>query len=99
MKYIVRLNPRALNPITRKIIADRLWEVEQCEIMGSDGHLKSESVKWHGADVRIDQTPIRMLFQIPTDGAPWQHVCFGVCLRGMDDVIEIKTRPQDASGN
>lgn len=94
MKYIIRLNPKALNPLTRKIIADRLWEVEQC--LTKD----SESVKWHCADVRIDKTPIRELFQIPAEGSePWQHTCYGVCLRGMDDVVEIRTRPADASGN
>ena len=92
MRYIVRLNPKAFNPLTRKIIADRLWEVEQCATRDS------EAVKWHCADVRIDATPIRELFTIPTEGT-WEHTAFGVCLRGMDDVIEIRTRPADASGN
>lgn len=94
MKYIVRLNPKAFNPLTRKIIAERLWEVEQCSTRDS------EAVKWHCADVRINSTPIRELFKIPAAGEePWQHICFGVCLRGMDDVVEIRTRPADASGN
>lgn len=94
MKYIVRLNPKAFNPLTRKIIAERLWEVEQCATRDS------EVVKWHCADVRIDKTPIRELFRIPESGTePWSHECFGICVRGMDDVIEIKTGPCDASGN
>lgn len=94
MKYIIRLNPKAYNPLTRKIIAECLWEVEQC------GNRDSELVKWHCADVRINATPIRELFTLPEPGAgAWQHTCFGVCMRGMDDVIEIRTRPEDASGN
>jgi hypothetical protein len=94
VKYTLRLNPKAFNPITRKIIPERLWEVEQCATRDSD------KVIWHCADIRVDGTPIRQMFSLPAAGiAPWEHICFGICVRGYDDVIELKTGPHDASGN
>lgn len=100
MKYIIRLNPRAFNPLTRKVISSRLWEVEQCESRGRDGRVDSELVIWHCADVRIDKTPIRELYQLPKDGEkPWQMECFGVCVRGQDNAIVIITGASDVSGN
>lgn len=100
MKYIIRLNPKALNPITRKIIADKVWEVEQCESRGRDGGIDSHKVIWHCADVRVNATPIRELFQMVKEGEkPWSVEYFGICVRGADDAIEIKTGAHDASGN
>ena len=94
MRYIIRLNPRAFNPITRKVIAARLWEVEQC------GNRDSEKVIWHCADVRVDKQHVRELFQLPKEGEqPWQHECFGICVRGQDNAIEIHTGAADVSGN
>lgn len=94
MKYILRLNPKAYNPVTRKVIAERLWEVEQCATRDSD------KVIWHCADIRVDGIPIRELFILPEAGSqPWEKECFGICTRGYDDVIELKTGPADASGN
>ena len=94
MKYLVRLNPRAINPITRKIIASRLWEIEQCATKDS------EKVIWHGQDVRIDATPIRELFTVPKEGEPpWQGEYYGICVRGQDNAVEIRTGPADVSGN
>lgn len=94
MKYIVRINPGAYNPLTRKVRADRLWEIEQCKTKDS------AAVKWHCADVRIDQTPINQLFNLPKPGEkPWEFECFGICVRGQDNAIEIKTGRHDASGN
>jgi hypothetical protein len=85
MKYLVRLNPKALNPLTGKIIPGRLWEVEQC------ADKDSEKVIWHCADVRVDATPIRELFQL-LPGIPWEGAYFGICIRGQDDVVEIHTK-------
>ena len=94
MKYIIRLNPRAFNPLTHKLNVSRQWEVEQ--VASRD----SERVIWHCRDVRVDQTPIRELFKLPTVGSPpWDMTCFGVCVRGADDALEIKTSKADASGN
>jgi hypothetical protein len=95
MKYIVRLNPKAFNPVTKRVIPERLWEVEQ--VANKD----SEKVIWHCADIRIDQTPIRELFSLtPSEGkATWEYECFGICVRGQDNAIEIKTGRSDVSGN
>jgi hypothetical protein len=58
MDYIIRLNPRAMNPLTKRIDERRLWEVEQCEWSGRSGNRDSEKVIWHFADVKINETPI-----------------------------------------
>lgn len=93
MKYLVRLNKRAFNPLTREVDAKRVWEIEQCATPDS------AKVIWHCEDIRIDKTPIRELFQLPTDGTSWEIKVFGICVRGQDNVVEIHTGPQDASGN
>ena len=94
MKYIIRINPRAYNPVTNKVIAERLWEIEQ--VANKD----SEKVVWHCADIRVDDTPIRELFKLAGEGEkPWQHECFGICVRGQDNAIEIHTGAADVSGN
>jgi hypothetical protein len=94
VRYLVRLNPRAFNPVTRKVIAERLWEIEQCSTKDSG------SIIWHCADVRIDATPIRDLYVLPKDGEkPWEIERFGICVRGQDNAIEIHTGAHDASGN
>ena len=100
MRYIIRLNPRAFNLLTRKVSADRLWEIEQCEKRGGDGRIDSEAVIWHCADIRIDKKHIREFFKLPQPGEkPWQYECFGVCVRGQDNAIEIRTGASNASGN
>lgn len=95
MRYRVRINPKAFNPLTNKVIPGRLWEIEQC------ASKDSERVIWHCADIRIDSVPIRELFQPPTkkEDLPWEGDYFGICVRGQDDVIEIRTGFHDASGN
>lgn len=94
MKYIVRLNPKAFNPITQRVIATRLWEIEQC------GNRDSDRVIWHAADVRINEQHVRELFQMPKEGEkPWQIECFGTCARGQDNAVVIRTGAPDASGN
>lgn len=94
MRYTIRLNPRAFNPVTRKVNADRLWEIEQC------ANRDSEKVIWHCAEIRVDGVPMRTLYTLPTDGEkPWEAEYYGVCVRGQDNAIEIKTGRQDASGN
>jgi hypothetical protein len=94
MRYQIRLNPKAFNPLTLQVIAKRLWEVEQV------GNRDSEPVIWHCADVRIDDQHVRELFQMPKPGEPpWQIERYGTCARGQDDAIVIVTGPADASGN
>ena len=94
MKYIVRLNPRAFNPVTRKVIESRLWEIEQC------ADKDSEKVIWHCADVRIDAKPIREFYALPKPGeTAWQQEFFGICVRGQDNAIEIHTGRHDVSGH
>jgi hypothetical protein len=100
MTYIIRLNPRAINPLTHKVIPSRLWEIEQCESTGRSGRMDSEKVIWHAADVRIDGRPIHTIFTLPAPGGePWSTTCHGIVVRGYDDAIEIKTGVHDASGN
>lgn len=104
MRYVVRLNPKAINPLTHKLTLSRLWEVEQCESTGrlwASGTPDSERVIWHAADVRIDDKPIRELFTLPALGStePWKIECHGIAVRGQDNAIEIHTGAHDASGN
>lgn len=94
MKYLIRLNPKAFNQLTRKVMADRLWEIEQVATRDS------EAVIWHCADIRVDGKPIREMFQLPKPGEKsWQFECFGICVRGQDNAVELKTGRADASGN
>ena len=94
MKYIVRLNPRAVDPLTRKVIPERLWEVEQC------ANKDSEKVRWHCAEVRVDDKMIQTLFTLPgKEEKPWEAEFFGICVRGQDNAVEIKTGAHDVSGN
>jgi hypothetical protein len=87
MKYLVRINPRALNPITKKIDASRVWEVEQAGTKDS-----RETVKWHCGDVRIDDMSIARLFKFPKQGEPPTELTFyGICTRAQDDAILIST--------
>lgn len=98
MQYKIRLNKRAFNPVTGKVIASRLWEIEQCSFIGGSGRLDSEKVIWHCADVRIDGMPIRDFFTLPKEGdPPWEIERFGICVRGQDNAVEILTTPQDVS--
>jgi len=87
MRYFVRLNPRAFNPLTKQVNESRMWEIEQC------ADKDSEKVIWHAQDVRVDKTPIRELFHLVPD-KPWEGEYIGVCFRGQDNVIEIHTREQ-----
>lgn len=94
MKYIVRINPGAYSFLTRKLDVNRVWEVEQCK------NQDSAEVRWHCADVRIDNTPVNQLYKLPKPGEPpWEYECYGICVRGQDNAIEIKTGKHDASGN
>lgn len=97
MKYIVRLNPKAAyyNPLTGKteIKVDRIWEVEQ--VADKD----SEKVIWHCANVRINNISANQFFVVPKVGEPpWEFTAHGICVRGQDNAIEIKTGRHDASG-
>ena len=92
MKYIVRINPRAINPLTRKVVANRVWEVEQ--VADKD----SEKVIWHCAAIRVDKVPIWELYRAPHEGEkPWEAEYFGICIRGQDNVVDILTRGHDGN--
>jgi hypothetical protein len=94
VKYIVRLNPKAWNPITQKVDQKRLWEVEQCATRDS------EKVMWHDGVVRIDGEPIGKFFKAPKPGEkPWQFECHGICVRSQDNAFDILTSRSDVSGN
>lgn len=84
----MRLNPRAFNPLTHKLIPSRVWEVEQC------ANRDSEKVIWHCADVRINGIPIRRIFTAVKDKV-FEVTCDGICVRGADDAIEIVERKHD----
>jgi hypothetical protein len=84
MKYLIRINPKAVNPLTGKIDPRRLWEVEQC------ANKDSAKVIWHCADIRIGTKPIYEIFKLPAPGEPAKDLeFFGICVRGQDNAIEI----------
>ena len=57
MRYLVRMNPKALNPLTHQIDQSRFWEVEQCATKDS------EKVIWHFGSVRIGLIPVSDIFE------------------------------------
>jgi hypothetical protein len=90
MKYVVRLNVRAFNPVTRKIDARRMWEVEQCKTNDSPG------VKWQCANVLLNGKSINELFVLPKEGEPpFEAVIHGIAVRGIGDAIEIREGRHD----
>ena len=94
MRYLVRLNVRAFNPITQKLDLSRVWEIEQCKTRDSG------RIIWHGAEVNVNGSPIREFFTVPKKGDPaWEFECYGICVRGQDNALELHTTPKDASGN
>ena len=94
MRYIIRLNAKAFNPITQKVDMKRVWEIEQC------ASRDSEAVTWHDGNVRIDGEPIGARFKAPGPGEPaWRFECYGICVRSQDNAFDILTGPHDASGN
>lgn len=87
MKYVVRLNPRAFNPLTRQVIKNKLWEIEQC------ADKDNEKIVWHCANVKINDTYINQIFVLPKEGEqPFERTYYGICLRGVDDALEIVER-------
>lgn len=94
MKYTVRLNPKAVNPLTHKIDVSRIWEVEQC------ADRDSERIKWHCAEVQINDMPINKFFYTTKPGEPaWEFTTYGIAVRGQDNAIVIRTGKHDASGH
>lgn len=88
MKYLVRLNPRAYNPLTKRINSAVIWEVEQVATKDS------EKVLWHCSDVKIDGESIQKLFKFPKRGEkPTEMEFFGICTRdGYADAVNILTK-------
>jgi hypothetical protein len=86
LKYLVRINSKAVHPVTKKIDESRVWEVEQAKTKDS------EAVRWHCGDVQIDGMSIARLFKFPKPGEPPTELTFyGICTRGQDDAISILT--------
>jgi hypothetical protein len=102
MKYLVRLNPKAMNPLTGKVIVSRVWEVEQC------AYKDSEKVIWHCANVKIGDQDIRQVVGQRTmldaekilaaersagaTGLKFELAFDGICFRGQDNAIIIDER-------
>lgn len=93
MKYLVRLNKKAWNPILGKVIEGRVWEVEQ--VANKD----SAKCIWHCANVKIRRnevdTPISQ--EITQSGmkvkpTEIELAYSGIAVRGQDDSIVIDVR-------
>lgn len=100
MKYIVRINPKALDMLTKQVNEKVLWEVEQCEARGrANDHIDSEKVIWHCANVKIDDMSIEKYItehKLPLKGLA--VAVSGVAIRDASDAIKIITGPHDGSG-
>lgn len=105
MRYLVRLNKKAWNPVTGKVMENRVWEVEQAEWKGRNGGTDSGKVIWHCHNVVIRRdgldTPIR--FIVAENAANAKNLAvkkatdlefefFGIVVRGDDDSIVIDVR-------
>jgi hypothetical protein len=109
MRYLIRLNPRVLNPLTGRVDAKHLWEVEQCEKIGGNGRTDSPAIIWRCANVKIDGKPVDQLAPLEAYRAlakpqaigekRWQLEVWGICSRGADDAIEIRITTREVSGN
>lgn len=92
MKYVVRLNSRAYNPITGKLVPGKLWEVEQC----ASHDPEITKAVWHCAEVRIGTDSITKLFTLPPPGAPpFELTVYGLAARAHDDAIVILRGKRD----
>lgn len=104
MKYIVRMNLKAWNPLTSKVDMRRVWEVEQCQSKDS------EKCIWHCSEVRIRtrdgvETSIGDLFAkemkapLPQGEKrkPVEIVSHGIVVREADDAIVIREGGHDVA--
>ena len=106
MKYTVRLNVKAWNPLTSKVDTRRLWEVEQA------ANKDSAKIAWHCANVVIrhydgKEVPITELFaaarllqtrepKVPGQKKPpIEFTYWGIVMRGQDDAIVIQEGQHD----
>jgi hypothetical protein len=100
VKYIIRLNMKAYNPITGKVDPKRVWEVEQAATKDS------AKCVWHCAEVTIRRgsvdTPIRDIIKQRFEDKPEsgkvklvEFEYWGVVFRGQDDAIVIHERGAD----
>ena len=95
MKYLVRQNPKAYNPLTGQVDPQRLWEVAQVAWDGGSGH-DSEEVVWHCAEVVVNGRPISdMVMNEPE--APLELTFHGICTRDQNNAISIRTGRNDVS--
>lgn len=105
MKYLVRLNFKAVNPLTGAVDPKRLWEVEQCK------DKDNPSVSWHCESVVVGGKPIEQLIDkvrfvrnsveasIKKQKLP-EIEFYGIVYRdGQTGAIVIDSRKADASGH
>jgi len=89
MKYLVRLNPKALNPLTKKVEPSRVWEIEQCADKDSEKYI------WHCGAVTINAQPIHRYITAlceakgPDFILPKEFEFHGIATRGQDNSIVI----------
>lgn len=94
MRYIVRLNKKAVNPLTRQLDPKRLWEVEQ--LADKD----SERVVWHAEAVRINEQKASDFFQTPVPPKTiwdWELHYKGYVARGQDNAVVVIGEPDGES--
>ena len=105
MKYVVRQNPRAYNPVTGKTDLQRAWEVAQVAWDGGSGH-DSEEVVWHCAEVVVNGQPISEVIAIRTERLlpdekeeiARKGIAFhGICTRDQNNAISIREGRNDVS--
>lgn len=99
MEYVIRINPKAFNILTKRIDERRLWEVEQSEWSGRSGNRDSEKVIWHTANVKINETPIdRYIVENKLALKGLEIKLSGIAVIDGDNAIKILTGKHDVSG-
>ena len=105
MKYTVRPNPKAYNPVTGLTDPKKVWEVAQHEWAGGTGH-DSEQVSWLCAEVKINGVPITEVIATRTSAqTPAEKLkvaekgmeFYGICTRDQDNAISIREGRTDVS--
>lgn len=86
MRYLVRLNKKAINPLTGKLNPKLRWEVVQ------KADKDSQKVTWHCEDVRIGNEPAYTFFKLPAPPKTiwdWELHYIGTVARGQDNAVVI----------
>jgi hypothetical protein len=86
VRYLIRLNKKAINPLTQKLNPQRRWEVIQ------KADKDSEQVTWHCSDVRIGERNAQEYFEMPPPPKTiwdWELHFVGTVARGQDNAVVI----------